>query len=232
MIKLPEEYIQQIKDSTGAKSIRSVLPIQELWSGYGKLLRVYLRGAVNHDQVIVKHVTAGSAKQHPRGWSSQLSNQRKLKSYQVETYWYRNYARDVPEEARIPKFIGGSQQRGETIIVLEDLDAQGFARRKHTGGWSDVVVCLQWLAHFHAAFLGRPPQNLWRVGTYWHLATRPDELKKLDDERLKQTASNIDQKLSDCYFKTLVHGDAKLANFFLIKTRAKTFVSRNSLTDL
>ena len=57
------------------------------------------------------------------------------------------------------------------------------------------------------------PKYLWEVGTYWHLATRPDELKVLRDHTLKVAAVQIDKKLNKCQYKTFVHGDAKLANF-------------------
>jgi Ser/Thr protein kinase RdoA (MazF antagonist) len=51
------------------------------------------------------------------------------------------------------------------------------------------------------------------VGTYWHLDTRPDELAALEDRDLKAAASAIDQTLNSARYQTLVHGDAKLANF-------------------
>jgi thiamine kinase-like enzyme len=35
----------------------------------------------------------------------------------------------------------------------------------------------------------------------------------LDDQRLREAAPVIDQKLHTCTYKTFVHGDAKLANF-------------------
>jgi Ser/Thr protein kinase RdoA (MazF antagonist) len=72
---------------------------------------------------------------------------------------------------------------------------------------------LSWLAHFHARFLDEPPKGLWESGTYWHLETRPEELKVLDDKPLKKAALKIDQVLKDCPYQTLVHGDAKVANF-------------------
>ncbi|WP_285163379.1 phosphotransferase [Shewanella goraebulensis] len=55
--------------------------------------------------------------------------------------------------------------------------------------------------------------KLWQQGTYWHLNTRPDELAVLTDLRLKAAAQQIDTALSNSPFQTLVHGDAKLANF-------------------
>lgn len=57
------------------------------------------------------------------------------------------------------------------------------------------------------------PEGLWPQGTYWHLDTRPDELEALDDALLKDAAHKIDRKLKECQHQTLVHGDAKLANF-------------------
>lgn len=77
----------------------------------------------------------------------------------------------------------------------------------------EIKACLSWLAHFHALFLGVAPEGLWPVGTYWHLETRPDELEAMDDAELKAAAGDIDRILNECRFKTIVHGDAKLANF-------------------
>ena len=76
-----------------------------------------------------------------------------------------------------------------------------------------MTICLKWLAEFHATFMGSDSNGLWDTGTYWHLATRPEELEALEDEPLKSAATVIDQKLSQARYQTLVHGDAKLANF-------------------
>jgi thiamine kinase-like enzyme len=76
-----------------------------------------------------------------------------------------------------------------------------------------MKACLKWLANFHATFMGKEPSGLWAVGTYWHLETRPDELEALEDEALRASASKIDALLSSAHYQTLVHGDAKLANF-------------------
>ena len=51
------------------------------------------------------------------------------------------------------------------------------------------------------------------MGTYWHLATRPDELRALRDPALRRAAPALDERLNRARHQTLVHGDAKLDNF-------------------
>jgi thiamine kinase-like enzyme len=65
--------------------------------------------------------------------------------------------------------------------------------------------------------LGKTPNGLWDVGTYWHLETRPHELAVLYDQKLREAAPLIDKKLNTCEYKTFVHWDAKLANFCFAK---------------
>jgi len=72
---------------------------------------------------------------------------------------------------------------------------------------------LKWLANFHITFLSQKPVGLWDVGTYWHLATRLDEYELIENQELKAKAHRIDSLLNQCKYQTLVHGDAKLANF-------------------
>ena len=115
--------------------------------------------------------------------------------------------------ARIPQCYGVHQDGDQVLLVLEDLDAAGFSERRSFVNESQWKSCVRWLAQFHAAGMGMNPQGLWETGTYWHLETRPDELERLDDFELKQAAHAIDQKLRSAKFQTLVHGDAKLANF-------------------
>ena len=78
---------------------------------------------------------------------------------------------------------------------------------------TELRACLRWLAAFHATFLGVPPESLWKVGSYWHLATRPDELEALTDTALRRAAPVLDARLNRARYRTLIHGDAKLQNF-------------------
>ena len=188
--------------------------IQELWSGYGKIMRIGLKDA-SVKSVVVKHVQLPLHKNHPRGWNSDVGHQRKIKSYKVETAWYNKYSKH--SAARLPQCLGIETLDDEVIMILEDLDEAGYHLRKQSLTWDEIVECLVWLAQFHASYLGKNPDELWEVGTYWHLETRPQELAVLSDQKLKEAASVIDEKLNACKYKTFVHGDAKLANFCFAK---------------
>lgn len=209
------EYFRSIiLQGTGASALTEKEVIQDLWSGYGKIMRVGLKDA-SVRSVVIKHVQLPTAYKHPRGWDTDLGHQRKLKSYQVETAWYGAHSKN--SAARLPQCLAIEVMGEEVLLVLEDLDAAGFPLRKRTVVWEEIVSCLAWLAKFHASYLGQAPEGLWKVGTYWHLETRPQELAALDDLSLKEAATLIDEKLNACKHKTFVHGDAKLANFCFAK---------------
>lgn len=204
-----------ILEATGASGFEVVETIQELWSGYGQILRLRLQDSTSQT-IIAKHIALPEKAHHPRGWNTSLSHQRKIRSYQIESHFYQNQNQICDGSCRTPRLLGHLQENEQTLLLLEDLDASGFPLRLGQLSLAQVDVCLKWLAEFHATFLteGAPPaQGLWETGCYWHLATRPDELAALDDAALKAAAPAIDDILSRARFQTLVHGDAKLANF-------------------
>lgn len=186
--------------------------VQELWSGFGQILRVQLKGA-EVASIIVKKIDLSNLGNHPRGWDTDASLKRKENSYRVEQAWYENYASQSDEFSRMPKHLGSISSKNGRVILLEDLDASGFPIRKSSLTIEETKTCILWLASFHAKFMGCDPKDLWEVGTYWHLATRTDEFNKMKDSKLKKKAFKIDGVLNNCKFKTLVHGDAKVANF-------------------
>ena len=193
--------------------------IQTLWSGYGSIKRY---PNTHHGSLIVKHVKLPDSTAHPRGWNTDQSHQRKVRSYHVESTWYGSFARQCDEHCRVPQCFEWVKDEQEFLLVMEDLDLSGYPTRHDSLSPKDMPVCLDWLAYFHARFMGQSPrinsdESLWNVGTYWHLATRPDELQALDDAPLKSAASAIDQTLNQARHQTLVHGDAKLANFCFSK---------------
>ncbi len=197
---------------THADCLERVELVQSLWSGYGSLVRAKLTGS-EFESVIVKYVNPEN-RSHPRGWNTVRSHRRKLKSYQVESHWYSSKSSTTAcLQARIAKCYGAKTDGPEVILLLEDLDAAGFAGRRSSVNETEWKACVRWLASFHAQNLNLKPEGLWASGTYWHLETRPDELECLEDQALKDSAVSIDRALKDCLFQTLVHGDAKLANF-------------------
>lgn len=186
--------------------------IQSLWSGYGSLFRASLQGS-EYDSIIVKHIAPPPQLAHPRGWNSDMGHQRKLHSYDVEATWYTEYNHRTNDHCRTPSLIGFKRLGDHTLLVLEDLNPAGYYIRKNTLDNHEVKRCLEWLAAFHARFMHQEPQGLWKVGTYWNLDTRPEEYEAMTSGPLKTHARAIDEALNNCHFQTLVHGDAKYANF-------------------
>ncbi|PIB37455.1 choline kinase [Reichenbachiella sp. 5M10] len=190
--------------------ILRTVPIQTLWSGYGEIFRCELTGGKS---VVVKHIQLPDESHHPRGWDTLIGHQRKLKSYQVEMNWYQGLARLTDEYSRVPQWIDGWQGEREMLLILEDLNASGYPSRPTDLTQDQIKSCLSWLAHFHARYLQSDPAGLWEIGSYWHLDTRPDEWQAMTNQALQSAAKDIDTRLNQAQYQTLVHGDAKLANF-------------------
>ncbi|WP_256717780.1 ecdysteroid 22-kinase family protein [Shewanella sp. UCD-KL12] len=103
-------------------------------------------------------------------------------------------------------------------ILLSDLDLHGFPIRHQALTLAQAKVCIKWLANFHGKFMQDSPsadwpQGLWDKGCYWHLETRQDEYKAMPSSEIKRLAPLLDKSLNSTRFKTLIHGDAKVANF-------------------
>lgn len=203
---------EKIVELTGAQGVIHVEEIQSLWSGYGTLSRYKLFGAAE-ETVVVKHVCPPHISSHSRGWNTPLSHTRKLKSYQVELNWYHSQVGENDLNYKIPKCFGTYQIGDEFLIILEDLCEAGYPLVNPVVDSNNVESCIRWLANFHAKFLNEEVTGLWEKGTYWHLETRPEELAVLTDLPLKENAGKIDFILATAKYQTLVHGDAKLANF-------------------
>lgn len=216
----------------GTSSILDRQTIQTLWSGCGHIARVWYKAAEGRgpeQTAVIKHVKMPERIIHPRGWDTDRSAERKVRSYEVETQWYARWSQRCSASCRVPKYLGHATRADERLLILEDIDASGFGLRAEAGAMqertraalrhkaagleADIEACIRWLAAFHAAFLGERPVGLWDKGTYWHLDTRPDEFDALEDGRLKRAAKTIDAALDASPFQTIVHGDAKLANF-------------------
>lgn len=211
-MKALESLHQWILKSTQAQEIISSEVVQTLWSSYGQIVRVMLKGSIHHS-VIVKHIDFPEQSNHPRGWNTSTSHERKVKSYKVEQEWYKNWSSRCNQQSRIPQLIASKKEQNKPCFILEDLDEVGYPLRKSSLSISETKLGLHWLAHFHATFMLEKPCGLWDEGTYWHLATRQEEWELMEKGELKQKAKWIDEQLKQCQFQTIVHGDAKVANF-------------------
>lgn len=212
MHKAPEHseaLTRWIKETLGSEATQSDV-IQSLWSGYGSLERIHFDGGRT---AILKRVAPPIDLDHPRGWNGSVGHARKLRSYETECAFYARWAGECSDACRVPRSLGIHAHADTWWMMLEDLDATGFAGRPNAPSPSERDACLRWLANFHARFLGVAPGGLWPTGTYWHLATRPDELRAMADGPLRKFAAELDERLSAARFVTFVHGDAKVANF-------------------
>ncbi len=214
---LDEAARKQLVACTGGRELESLRTVQSLWSDYGRLLRAHFCEG-EPASVIIKYVRPPDKVMHPRGWDGDASEQRKRRSYQVEAAWYRQHAHSLPASCRVPAALSVHVDKtGALTLIMEDLDAEFPHQPEYLDpeGLDDsgILPCLDWLAALHASQLGALASELWPTGCYWHLDTRQDELAAMPDSPLKHAAKALDQALANTAFTTLVHGDAKLANF-------------------
>ncbi len=196
-----EPWARWVVETTGASAIVGSQRVASLWGGYGQLVRIRLTGA----SAPVEPPAAGA--------SRSVSHRRKVDSYDVESAFYRSYAARSGEHPRVARHLGQRMGGGQWLILLEDLDAAGFPRRIRDPRGAELEACVGWLAAFHARFFGEAPRGVWSEGTYWHLDTRREELAAIAGTELHRRAPELDRRLREARFRTLVHGDAKPANF-------------------
>lgn len=169
--------------------------------------------------VVVKCASPPPNLAHPRGWNGQRSDERKRRSFRVENYFYDKVQWLTTGRCRTATSVSHAQKGTSTLLVMEDLAHSGFTHTSMSLSPDNAKTVLKWLAHFHARFLNKEAveknrdTNLWTEGTYWHLSTREDEYQAMPESLLKQNAQAISKRLSSARYQTLVHGDAKVANF-------------------
>lgn len=211
MIKSLEPFLENILKKLNAKSISNIRKIQSLWSDYGDIFRLTLQSE-KVTSVVVKCILLQENDHHPRGWTGNLSHQRKLKSYLIENFWYEHYAASLPEEIKTPKLLYSEQRETAQVLVMEDL-APSYPELKNSCTFSEAKTVVKGLAGFHAHFLNSETEGLWPIGSYWHLDTRPGEWESMKEGMLKDKAKDLDKALNQAHYQTIIHGDAKVANF-------------------
>jgi aminoglycoside phosphotransferase len=227
--------------------------VQSLWSGYGEIARYGAVGTssvsglaslqksnAGHKTCIAKVVDLGQKTQHPKGWNTDVSHQRKLSSYLNEKAFYQHFAAFTNERCKVPQLIAASSSQEITWLLMQDLDGAGFSLRSINPSNVLIELGICWLANFHACFMqdthchaeSQPWENnkqawlahkkkVFKIGTYWHLGTRLQEWQSMPETDLKRTAKQIDERLNQARFQTLLHGDAKIANFCIHSSKDK-----------
>jgi hypothetical protein len=199
------DWVAWVLSQTGSQELTEISRVQPLWGGYGELLRLSLRGGPMAS-VILKRVDSPDIPQ------LSLSDRRKRRSYAVEQTWYQQGSQRCHPGCRVARCYGVARLPERSFLLLEDLKNAGFQPVRPPQALH-VRSGLSWLAHFHALFLETRPPDLWEQGTYWHLDTRREEWQRMPRGPLKEAARALDERLRKANHQTLLHGDAKPANF-------------------
>lgn len=204
----PSEVLSKVS-SLKEYDVQSIVHVATLWSNYGSIDRVSLKrkpGSVvngeNITSVVVKTVAPPSL---PTGASKDEGNIRKLLSYEVEQWFYRNLSTKLSNQAKVAVSYPIQEDENQTQpvqLVLEDLSIDYPNPARGSLNLEETFVVLRWLAQFHATFwqmqvegntlpgvVPPPPMyqggeinGIWEQGTYWYLDTRKEELDSVDED--------------------------------------------------
>ncbi|TMS93903.1 DUF1679 domain-containing protein [Pseudoalteromonas sp. S201] len=185
--------------------------LTSLWSGCGHIVKCQL----DEQACVIKAIKVPDHINHSKIKQSAFALNRKRDSYHVEYTFYQQFSHKLPKQAAAIECIKAINKGDEYALVFKDFSKQGYTQATT----ENIKAILKWLAQFHAFHLNAFHLNtkfdgLWPQGSYWHLDTRPDEFNNLPEKSdIKQAASLLNSALKQCNYKTLIHGDAKLANF-------------------
>ena len=225
----PDFFVNKIRRMFNDTEVSRLHQVESLWSGYGEIARYAV--PARQSSYITKYINLRAAIDHPRGWQSDFAHQRKLSSYHNEQSFYQTLSSFCNEQCRVPALLDSGSDKQSIWLIMEDLDASGFSARCTSvlGGASPQLMkqkhildvdmpiplqtCIDWLANFHGVFITKDISSVWPIGTYWFLSTRPDEFNAMPESALKNVAKLVDEKLNTTHYQTLLHGDAKIANF-------------------
>ena len=180
----------------------------QLWSGCGQILQ----GCYQGSPVIIKYSKVPDQIRHSRIRQSDTAKLRKKMSYINEVNFYNTFKHIDAISHLISPCLLGIAKKEENVLILSDFKFRGFSNTNHVTE-KKILAVIQWLAKFHAYFLYSNDDFTKQTGGYWHLSTRPDEFIKMDNSRFKESASKFEQLILSNHYLTMIHGDAKLANF-------------------
>lgn len=192
-----------------------------LWAGYGQIVAVQATNGSNQScSLIIKQCI-------PPQTCSNLSEDhlRKLESYRVESCFYTHISSRMRGcGVLVPELKGVfEEEQGMTVVTMGDLGDHGryYTKKGNQLDLKEGRALLSWLARFHAVYwkAAAAPQGIWEEGSFWQLGTRRGELDQLDQAWVERgldqrTAEIIHDTIRKTRFRTVIHGDAKSANFF------------------
>ncbi|KIM23724.1 hypothetical protein M408DRAFT_76999 [Serendipita vermifera MAFF 305830] len=236
---MPNDFSSLLSNvPTLAKStVQSSTRIATLWSNYGSIDRVHLRGD-SPPSIVVKTVKPPPLHS---GEQADESHVRKLLSYKVERFFYSELSSRLPTTAKVAHYYPTTENQEEedrpVQLFLEDLSIEHPIPARGSLDRENTLTVLSWLATFHGTFwnihqdpdiksrLVPPPlqfkggntAGVWEQGTYWYLDTRRDELDSTDVGEYKWLLNWVDKvdttiKAEAAKYGTLLHGDVKGAN--------------------
>ena len=192
------------------KHIEIGATLTSLWSGCGSIIECRL----DNVPCVIKAIRIPSHINHPKIKQSEFALKRKQQSYNVEYNFYKHYSQHLPKTANSIECVSAINCGDEYALVFKNFTQFGFTQASSL----HIKPILKWLAHFHAFNLNKQHDGLWEQGCYWHLNTRPDEFNALvsnpnNQFDIKAAAKKLAYQLEHPKYKTLLHGDAKVANF-------------------
>lgn len=190
-----------------------------LWAGYGQLVSVQATNVYNKQcSLVIKHFIPPR-----RRHDGSEDHCRKVRSYSVESWFYRGISSRMRERGVLVPELKGVLEEDGVMIVMSDLCEHGtyYTKRGNQLNLEEGKALLSWLAKFHAVHWRTrdPPQGLWDEGSFWQLGTRREELDDMEEVWVRRglnrkTAEDIHEAIVKSRFRTVIHGDAKAANFF------------------
>ncbi|KAJ3358555.1 hypothetical protein GGF32_000333 [Allomyces javanicus] len=175
---------------------------------------IHFDDAANDDDLTLPDLAALATTEYANPKTGDLGHRRKVRSYRVEYLFYAQYLSPSTPTFLVADFVPALSRASPATITLGMTELP----ESHSLGATPRAV-LAWLAFFHAHFLGTPPAGLWETGGYWHLATRPSELRRAQNARgspyqwvalhADVWAEQLAKWQTDRRCGTLVHGDPK-----------------------
>jgi len=145
-VKLPRKISELVRDQFPSSDVVEILGRHTLWAGYGYVYQLKLSCGT---QIAVKFVEPPTNVR-----PDDISNARKLRSYQVELFFYDHLSHTLTNIA-FPKPMRCRTESQNTYVLFSDLTPE-FPKRLHEFDTPQLCAALSWLAEFHAQFWNYP----------------------------------------------------------------------------